>query len=531
MRTTRERRRSVPLRGGLMIAVALITSLAAGTTVSAGAAVPSSHGWATASEITALLEKERADLKLSGLAVVVLSGGSVLFEGAFGDAAPGGPTVTLNTPFVLGSTSKQLTGLAIQQLIAQGKLSLHDTVGTLLRHLGSESSPFADVTVAELLSHTSGISTGAGTADVFDPTPAFASLGTETRHLLMTAPSSMAGTSFEYSNGNYTLLGSIIEEITGQTFETALQILVGRPLGLDATTSDLTAAQANGLASGHYTWFGVIDSTTPGPRWPMGAPSAYTSSTAADLTRLLKAELGRPSGIDSAVFGADHAPLAAVDKYSRYASGWYMRSFWELHDDDENFDDPALPLIYEHDGDTTRETSYLAFSPDLGLGVIVLSNTGLGTDTARFSEFTYRLLHTIVGTTAAPHLVDPVIAAAPVIMIVLPLLQLAALILLTVSFVRRRLGRIARVILRVVAALVTVVTVFVAFVAVPERTNQSLFNRVWWAGVPDLAVSTASSLVFAAATIVFGAVALIQAQHRRRSLSVNDPADNASSNH
>jgi CubicO group peptidase (beta-lactamase class C family) len=514
-----------------MMLLVVISSFAAGTTVSARAAVPSASGWATASEITAFLQKERDDLKLSGLAVVVLSEGSVLYEGAFGDATPGGPAVTLNTPFVLGSTSKQLTGLAIQQLIAEGKVSLHDTVGALLHHLGSESSPFAEVTVAELLSHTSGISTGAGTADVFDPTPAFTALGTETRHLLMTAPSSMAGTRFEYSNGNYTLLGSIIEEVTGQPFDAALQMLVGRPLGLDATTSDLTAAQANGLASGHYTWFGVIDSTMPGPRWPMGAPSAYTSSTAADLTRLLKAELGRSSGIDSAVFAADHVPLAAVDKYSRYASGWYVRSFWELHDSDENFDDPALPLIYEHDGDTTRETSYLAFSPDLGLGVVVLSNTGLGTDSGRFSEFTYRLLHTIVGTTAVPHVIDPVIAAAPVIMIVLPLLQLGAVILLTESFVRRRVGRIARSMLRVVAALVTVVTLFVAVGVVPERTHESLFNRGWWAGVPDLAVSTAFSLVFAAATIVVGAVALVYAQHRRRSLSVNDPADNASSKH
>ena len=219
-----------------MIAVVLISSLAGGTTMAARASTPT--GWATASEITAFLNKERADLKLSGLAVVVLAGGSVIFEGVFGDAAPGGPAVTLSTPFVLGSTSKQLTGLAIQHLIAQRKVSLEDTVGSLLRRLGSAISPFAGVTVAQLLSHTSGISAGAGTADVFDPTPGFTSLGSEVRHLLMSSPSSEAGTRFEYSNGNYSLLGSIIEEVTGQSFEAALQGLVARPLGLDTTTSD-----------------------------------------------------------------------------------------------------------------------------------------------------------------------------------------------------------------------------------------------------------------------------------------------------
>ncbi len=482
---------------------------------SATATATAPTGWATASQIDAFIQKERAELKLSGLSVVVLSKGSVTFDRSYGDAAPGGPAVTSKTPFVLGSTSKQFTGLAIQQLIARGKLSLDDTIGTLLGPLGGEVSRFSDVTVKQLLSHTSGVSTNAGTDDVFDPMTSIATLEAETRHLLQGTPSTNPGTTFEYSNGNYELLGSIIERITGQTFEEALQALVVEPLGFTTTTSDLATAQKNGLEVGHYTWFGAIDSTTPGPRWSMGAPSAYTSSTAADLTLLLKAELGGSSSIDPAVLAADHAPLAKVDDFYHYASGWYLRKFWELHDHDENFDDPKLPLIYEHDGDTSRETSYLGFSPDLGLGVVVLSNTGLGTDTGRFSDFTTRLLHTIVGTTATPRTVDPLISAAPAIMVALPLLQLAALIALVISGRGRAgRGRLRRWMPWVAAALVTIATFLVAFVVVPGQTHQPLLDRGWWSSVPDLSLSVAVSLLFAAACLCVGIASFVRGRSR-----------------
>jgi CubicO group peptidase (beta-lactamase class C family) len=516
--------------GYLVVTVGLITILTTGSTATGltgvGATAPASAGsqitLATTSEIDAFLKKERADLKMSGLAVVVLSKGSVVFGRTYGDAAPGGPAVTLDTPFVLGSTSKQFTGLAIQQLIATGKLSLDDTVGMLLQQLGGDVSAFAAVTVAQLLGHTSGIGLAAG-GDVTDPAPGFTSLEAATRHLLQSTPSSRPGTKFEYSNGNYTMLGSIIERITGHSFEEALGTLVVKPLGLTSTTSDLASAQRKGLAVGHYTWFGAIDSTIPGPRWPMGAPSAYTTSTAADLTRLEKAELGQRSGIDPAVFAADHAPLATVDRFSKYASGWYQRRLWELHDRDENYDDPSLPLIYEHTGSTSREVSYLAFSPELGLGVVMVSNTGLGTDTARLGGFDNELLHTIVGTKASPPVVDPLIAAAPMIMVALPLLQLASLVALIAVSGRRRRSRLGGWIPRIAATLMTLVSVYFVFVVVPAQSNPPLLNRSWFASVPDLGVSVAVSSLLAAACLVVGAVEVIRRRRVIRSGSTSAP--------
>ena len=79
------------------------------------------------------------ELNLPGLAVVVVAEVKVLVEGTYGEASPGVP-VSLDTPFRLGSTSKQFTGLAVQQLIAQGRLSLDTPVGAALPEVGQNAA-------------------------------------------------------------------------------------------------------------------------------------------------------------------------------------------------------------------------------------------------------------------------------------------------------------------------------------------------------------------------------------------------------
>lgn len=439
----------------------------------------------------------------------MISQGSVKFEGTYGDVYPGGPGVTLKTPFALGSISKQFTALAIQQLISQRHLALSEHVGALLPELGGSNSLFSAVTVAQLLSHTSGISERAGLEE-FNPWPVVTSIRDETRRVLQGKPTSAPGGHFEYSNANYTLLGAVIEKVTGRSFEEALQVLVLAPLGLTSTTSDLELARSNGLAAGYYNWFGIYRAITPGAMWPMGAPSAFITSTASDLTHLLQVQLGESAGIATATLANARAPLTRVNQYSQYASGWYVRPFWELHDNDENSTDPSLPTLWEHSGSTERSMSYLAFAPSLGLGVVVLSNYGLGTDQDKLSRFTEALLHNIVGTSDTPATVDPLIAAAPLIMIGLPILQLMMLAWLIFAAARPRRSRTGRWLPLLVGTLVTSATVLFALVVVPSRTHAPILDPTWWNSTPDLAVSVGICLLAVMCWVALIAVCLIR---------------------
>lgn len=81
----------------------LVAALLWGGTVPVAVAAPE-PSWASADELDDFLRERVEELRLPGLAVVVVTDGEVHFEGTYGEARPG-VAVTLDTPFLLGSTS------------------------------------------------------------------------------------------------------------------------------------------------------------------------------------------------------------------------------------------------------------------------------------------------------------------------------------------------------------------------------------------------------------------------------------------
>ncbi len=87
---------------------------------------------------------------------MIVDGDGVLFAEGFGVAASGGDPVTPQTPFHLASVSKAITALAVMQLVEAGQLDLNTPLGRSNLGLGWENLPASDVTVNNLLSHTTG---------------------------------------------------------------------------------------------------------------------------------------------------------------------------------------------------------------------------------------------------------------------------------------------------------------------------------------------------------------------------------------
>nr|WP_184751837.1 serine hydrolase domain-containing protein [Microbacterium thalassium] len=452
--------------------------------------------WAAPATIDRFLQERRSDLLLAGLAVVVIADGEVRFSGAYGDGGSNAPEIMLDTPFVLGSTSKQFTGLVVQRLIVDGLLGLDDTLAVLAPDLLAEDAgPFGAVTISQLLSHRSGLGEAAGLEQWgigADP----GSIQLEAARVLATDPVSAPGEAYRYSNANYTVLGAVIEKVTRTSYERALQHLVLRPLGMTVTTSDVIDARGHGLAAGHYTWFGVANIVTSTTQSAAGAPSSSIMSSANDLTRLLQAHLGTSDVGDLEVaLAAAREPIDVIDTDAAYASGWVVRPFTELADAGATTDAASLPRLWEHHGDSARSVSYLAFAPDLGLGVVLLSNTGDGIDQSRLPALTSDLLHTIAGTPPPERTADPLIAAAPVLMIAIPAIQLLAIGWLLVTLMLRARAGIARWAPVGFGAVVVLVTIVLAFIVVPAQTGAAPFDSRWWASVPDLVVAVAAMLI------------------------------------
>lgn len=114
--------------------------------------------------------------------------------------------MTGDAVFAIGSVSKSFTAAAILQLAEQGRLSLDDPAGSLVPGLGG---PAARATVAQLLTHTSGLHGDAG--EDHEPLSRAAAVAALSA-LPQTFP---AGTDFGYTNAGYTVLALVIEAVTG----------------------------------------------------------------------------------------------------------------------------------------------------------------------------------------------------------------------------------------------------------------------------------------------------------------------------
>jgi CubicO group peptidase (beta-lactamase class C family) len=196
-------------------------------------------------EIGAYL-KRMGDADIFSGAIVIARDGKPVFAQAYGyaDREKKIPN-TLDTPFLMGSMTKLFTGLAIGQLVEQGKLSYDDPLAKFLPDFPDPESA-KKIQIKHLLSHTSGLGSA---PSLFNPdlidrqTTVKATVDALERK----PPASEPGTKYLYSNTGFVLLGRIIETVTGQDYYDYMQKNVFAPAG--ATSASFPLLPKNGVAA------------------------------------------------------------------------------------------------------------------------------------------------------------------------------------------------------------------------------------------------------------------------------------------
>ncbi|MFF2556754.1 serine hydrolase domain-containing protein [Nocardia sp. NPDC058058] len=140
--------------------------------------------------------------------------------------------VDRDTLFTIGSVSKTFTVTAIMQLVAEGRIELAAPVRTYVPELTLiDETSAATITVEQLLNHTSGFEWNL-INDTGEGDDALARFVAELAELpLIAAP----GVRASYSQAGYNLVGRVIENVTGRTFEDVVRTRILAPLGLTAT--------------------------------------------------------------------------------------------------------------------------------------------------------------------------------------------------------------------------------------------------------------------------------------------------------
>jgi CubicO group peptidase (beta-lactamase class C family) len=195
-------------------------------------------------EIGAYL-KRMGDAEVFSGVVVIARDGNPVFAQAYGyaDRERKIPN-TLETPFLVGSVNKLFTGLAIGQLVEQGKLSYDDPLSKFLPDFPDPESA-KKIQIKHLLSHTSGLPREGSPIDsssIDHQTTVRAMVDAFERKPLASDP----GTNMVYSNMGFVLLGRVIEIVTGQDYYDYMQKNVFAPAG--ATTASFPLLPRNGVA-------------------------------------------------------------------------------------------------------------------------------------------------------------------------------------------------------------------------------------------------------------------------------------------
>ena len=162
----------------------------------------------------------------------------------------------VKTKFHVASITKQFTAVAILQLAEQNRINLEESINNFLPSQ-YRSDKWDIVTVHHLLSHTSGIEDYAVTRDYYDVEKGFC-LGNTVDGMIKEAMTKELdfppGSKFFYSNIGYTLLGEIIQNITGDQYHRYLKTNILEPMEMLSSFFHTTDYEASNDEAIGYRW-------------------------------------------------------------------------------------------------------------------------------------------------------------------------------------------------------------------------------------------------------------------------------------
>jgi len=318
--------------------------------------------------LTAFVEKRMKAYGVEGAAVGVLKGGKLVFEGYFGDAdVKNHQKVDPYTVFRIASISKPMAAMGFMKLVEAKKVSLDDSADRYLTRWHIPKSPYneAGVTPRRLLSHTAGfnIEGNLGYDREKSRPPIEQVLNGEGKPDWAVKLVQEPGSTFRYSGGGYSVLQLMVEEITGIGFDDYMRSQVFRPLGMDHTGYEWHYEAPYHLSQAYGAGHPIDDR----PWAALANGGVYT--TLEDMARFVGASSYGGKGLvsDSTKREMYTAQPNTKSIYGVYGLGFIPERVG-----------PKGVQIVSHSGDITGWNSAMVFQPELGDGIVVLTNSDAG---------------------------------------------------------------------------------------------------------------------------------------------------------
>lgn len=310
------------------------------------------------------LESGLAQTHASAAQAALIRNGQVLWQGTAGTlslpslANPTPTPATSSSLFALASVGKTYTSALTLKLVERGQLSLDLPLST---YLPTSTLPgLATVTPRMLLNHTAGYPDIYSNPDVVDRIVDSNFPWTRSTLLSYLQPPVAPGTTFEYSNSNYILLGEVLEQASGQSISTLFDQFIAAPLNLTNTYVDLQPrdryAIGTLLADGEI--LSAFDTTTTvptslhGAAFMDGAIASNAIETGLFMDAIVRGELLSPDLT---------AQMLNFSPDSDYGLGIFTANY------------NGLPFI-GHTGGWLGYSTLAFYQPDIDATLVVLTN-------------------------------------------------------------------------------------------------------------------------------------------------------------
>jgi CubicO group peptidase (beta-lactamase class C family) len=306
-----------------------------------------------------LMLKFLADNDVPGAALAIAKDGKLVYVRGFGHAdTHAGLPVQPTSQFRIASISKPITAALILRLIELGFLTLDGNPFVILEIvLPDNADPrLKKITIRQLLQHTAGFDRGKSFDPMFRPLVIAKDQNVKPpakpmdiiRYMTKQKLDFDPGERYAYSNFGYCILGRVIEKITGQSYEAAVQKHVFDPIGVKHTQLGHTLTAAKHEVH-YFDQKNRMGNAIMGPNFGKPVPLPYGAwyleamdahggwiSTAADLVRFaaafdhpeqckilkaasIKTMFARPAGL--AGHTKEGKPLKVY-----YGCGWQVRT-------------------------------------------------------------------------------------------------------------------------------------------------------------------------------------------------------------
>lgn len=313
-----------------------------------------------------IFPEEMAKYNIKGLSIAIVDGDSVVWCEGFGYYnEKEKKQVTGHTPFNIGSVCKTFTAIATLQLQEKKKLSIDEPFLKYVPEFNMKSrfGSIDKITIRNMLTHHAGIPDFIKDKMMEKP-PYFTKVLNYVNDDYATfAPN----TNFSYSNAGISLLGNLIEIVSGQTYYDCIQKNILTPLNMtesgfvNGILPEPVLLGYNGKGE-EITELQVID-----------APAGCVYSSAYDMTKYIKAMLNKGSYngnmiLDTASFN-EMTRIQNADVFPDMGNPTGLA--WTIY-----FNDAGKCI--EHAGGTINHRAELCIAPESGIGIIIMSNSSNG---------------------------------------------------------------------------------------------------------------------------------------------------------